>query len=204
MASSFPVTIASNQSNLVVVGILTNNNAAPTTTNFGVLPALCNTAAPTFTNGNQTLLSVDTSGNLRVAGAGTAGSPSGGVVSIQGVASGTAVPVSGTVTANLGTQTSTGGTNYSVSVGTSSSQLTSQTCNIGVQLEADRGNSGSVYVGFTSGVTAGGTPSTNGLKLVAGAGLFIPVANANQIWLMGHSEPINLCFDTIIGEYDRN
>jgi hypothetical protein len=35
--------------------------------------------------------------NATVVGAGTAGTPSGGVVSVQGVASGTAVPVSGTV-----------------------------------------------------------------------------------------------------------
>jgi hypothetical protein len=37
--------------------------------------------------------------NAEVVGAGTAGSPSGGVVSVQGVASGTVVPVSGTLTA---------------------------------------------------------------------------------------------------------
>src|SRR5438552_15147930 len=44
----------------LVLGTLTNNNAAPAANNIGVLPALCNTSAPSFTNGDQTLLSVDT------------------------------------------------------------------------------------------------------------------------------------------------
>ena len=38
-----------------------------------------------------------------IAGAGVAGTPAGGVVSVQGVVGGTAMPVSGTVTANQGT-----------------------------------------------------------------------------------------------------
>lgn len=57
-----------NVSNLTVavVGTLTNNNAAPTNnTQLGVLPAIANTSAPTWTNGDQVLLSEDTAGNLR-------------------------------------------------------------------------------------------------------------------------------------------
>jgi hypothetical protein len=42
---------------------------------------------------------LDTSGRIVAVGAGTAGTPTGGVLSIQGVSGGTAVPVSGTVTA---------------------------------------------------------------------------------------------------------
>lgn len=52
---------------------------------------------------NSRFLSVDASGRAVVVGAGVAGTPAGGVVSIQGVASGTVVPVSGTITANIGT-----------------------------------------------------------------------------------------------------
>jgi hypothetical protein len=66
MANSLPVTIASNQSPLTVSGNLTNNNAAPIADNFGVLPALANAAHPTWTEGDQVLLSEDLSGNLRV------------------------------------------------------------------------------------------------------------------------------------------
>jgi hypothetical protein len=66
MANSFPVVIASDQSTLTTAGNLTNNNAAPAATNVGVLNARANAAAPTWTEGNQVLLSTDLSGNLRV------------------------------------------------------------------------------------------------------------------------------------------
>jgi hypothetical protein len=70
------------------------------------------TAIPTGTSGllvsgsdgtNSRFLSVDASGRAVLVGAGVAGTPAGGVLSIQGVASGTAMPVSGTITANAGT-----------------------------------------------------------------------------------------------------
>lgn len=46
-------------------GNKTNNNAAPSTDNVGVLSALVNASSPTFTEGNQSLLSINTTGNLR-------------------------------------------------------------------------------------------------------------------------------------------
>lgn len=49
---------------------------------------------------NSRYILVDSSGNQVMVGAGTAGTPAGGVVSIQGVASGTVVPVSGTISAS--------------------------------------------------------------------------------------------------------
>jgi hypothetical protein len=55
---------------------------------------------------NSRYIIVDTSGRQIVVGLGTAGSPLGGVVSIQGVASGTAVPVSGTLTLTTAPTTS--------------------------------------------------------------------------------------------------
>lgn len=60
----------------------------------------------------------DSSGRLVVVGAGASGSPAGGVLSIQGVASGTPVPISGTVTA---TNPSVGSNNSSIP--TSSTQI---------------------------------------------------------------------------------
>ena len=48
-----------------VAGTLTNNNAAPAANNVGVLSALANAANPTFTEGDQTLVSVDLSGHQR-------------------------------------------------------------------------------------------------------------------------------------------
>ncbi len=60
------VAVTQSTSPWVVAGGLTNNNAAPSTNNVGVLPALANAAAPTFTEGDQTLLSVALTGHLRV------------------------------------------------------------------------------------------------------------------------------------------
>ena len=59
---------------------------------------------------NSRFITLDTSGRTVTVGAGTAGTPAGGVVSIQGVAGGTAVPVSGTVTANNASVSTTGTT----------------------------------------------------------------------------------------------
>ena len=64
--------------------------------------------------------------NAAVVGVGTAGTPSGGVVSIQGVASGTAIPVSGTVTAtnpSVGTTGSTTPTSATLVGGTDGTNL---------------------------------------------------------------------------------
>lgn len=47
-------------------GALTNNNAAPATNNFGVLPGIANAAPPTFTEGNAVLQSIDLNGSTRM------------------------------------------------------------------------------------------------------------------------------------------
>jgi hypothetical protein len=52
---------------------------------------------------NSRTMAVDTSGRPVVAGAGVAGTPAAGVLSIQGVAGGTAVPISGSVTTSTPT-----------------------------------------------------------------------------------------------------
>jgi len=58
-----PVSVAST---VIVAGSLTNNNAAPIGDNIGVLSAKANASAPTYTEGDQVLLSTDLSGALRV------------------------------------------------------------------------------------------------------------------------------------------
>jgi hypothetical protein len=60
------VAVTQSTSPWVVAGSLTTNNAAPTSNNVGVLPAVASTAAPTYTTGDQVLLSTDLAGNLRV------------------------------------------------------------------------------------------------------------------------------------------
>ena len=49
----------------VAVGNLTHNNAVPAANNVGVLPSIASTAAPTYVEGDQVLLSVDLAGNIR-------------------------------------------------------------------------------------------------------------------------------------------
>src|SRR5271163_1946216 len=60
------VAVTQSTSPWVVAGGLTHNNAAPAANNVGVLPAVASTAAPTYTTGDQVLLSTDLAGNLRV------------------------------------------------------------------------------------------------------------------------------------------
>jgi hypothetical protein len=52
---------------------------------------------------NSRFILVDGSGRTVAVGAGVAGTPAGGVLSIQGISGGTVVPISGTLTANQGT-----------------------------------------------------------------------------------------------------
>lgn len=68
----------------LVTGGKTNNNAAPSTTNIGTLPALANASAPSWTEGNQVALSTDLAGNLRIIGSLTA-NQSVNVAQINGV-----------------------------------------------------------------------------------------------------------------------
>lgn len=49
-----------------ISGNKSNNTAAPGSTNLGVLPAIANAAAPSYSEGNQVLLSTDLTGAVRV------------------------------------------------------------------------------------------------------------------------------------------
>lgn len=66
---SLRVTLASdttsNTNAFLVAGGKTNNNAAPGATNIGALVGLANAVAPTWTEGDQVLVSTDLSGNQR-------------------------------------------------------------------------------------------------------------------------------------------
>lgn len=71
--------------------------------NGAVIPALTSILISGGSDGtNARFIKVDSSGNQVMIGLGTAGTPTGGVITIQGDPSGTAVPISGTVTANAG------------------------------------------------------------------------------------------------------
>lgn len=83
---------------LRVDGVYALTTAAATAADASLSGGAVTSVAPTYTTGTMNALSLDTSGNLRVlaVGAGTAGTPVGGVVTVQGITGGTAIPVSGT------------------------------------------------------------------------------------------------------------
>lgn len=93
MAASLPVVIASNQTAIPISGSITATNPSVGVTG-ATIPADA-TYVGGLNGGNLVGVVVDSSGHPVVVGAGTAGSASGGVVSIQGVASMTAVKVDG-------------------------------------------------------------------------------------------------------------
>jgi hypothetical protein len=135
---------------------VSNGAAIPTGTSALMIAGSDGTDSRFFT--------LDTSGRIVAVGAGTAGTPTGGVLSIQGVSGGTAVPVSGTVTA----------TNPSVST-TAAAVPTSATF-VGGEVQA-----------LQSGLTAGDlyplSLTTAGLLRVDGSNVTQPVSGtvtANQ------------------------
>jgi hypothetical protein len=67
------VAVTQSTSPWVVAGGLTHNSAAPTSNNVGALTAVASSSAPTYTAGDQVLLSVDLSGNLRTTSTGGGG-----------------------------------------------------------------------------------------------------------------------------------
>lgn len=70
VASDSTLTSVGSITNTVTAqGTLTNNNAAPSTNNFGALVARATASAPTYTEGNMVALSTDNAGALRVSGA---------------------------------------------------------------------------------------------------------------------------------------
>ena len=106
---------------------------------------------------NSRIILMDGSSRQIIAGAGTAGTPTGGVLSIQGVSGGTAVPVSGTVTA----------TNPSVST-TAAAVPTSATF-VGGEVQA-------LQSGLTTGDLYPLSMTTAGLLRVDGSNVTQPVS----------------------------
>lgn len=106
-------------SNVDGYSIVLKDGAAPTA-NDGYGVALIG-----YDGANYRMTRVDTSGRQILVGAGTAGTPSGGVISIQGVSGGQSMPVSGSVTVS-GTVTAT-----NPSVGTNDSAIPSSSTQIG-------------------------------------------------------------------------
>lgn len=113
---------------------------------------------------NARPLLVDSSGRAVVVGAGTAGTPVGGVLTIQGIGSGTAVTISGTVTANAGT-----GNFTNASVSTTGSAIPASATFIGASVTTSAPTYSNGNLGALSLTTAG-------LLRVDGSGVTQPVS----------------------------
>lgn len=72
-----------------LAGSKSTNAAAPTSDNIGALVGVANAAAPTYTEGNQVLLSTDLSGQLRVTGSLSVGGTVDGATFTAGSSTGT-------------------------------------------------------------------------------------------------------------------
>jgi hypothetical protein len=72
------------------------------------------------------------------------------------------------------------------SIGTSAVQMTTADvpATKGVLVKASAANTGTVYVGDSSGVTADAADGTDGFPLAPGESLLIPIDNANKVYLI--------------------
>ena len=98
-----------------VSGDKSNNTAAPTNDNIGVLPAVANASAPSYTEGRQVLLSTDLSGALRVSG--SFSPPALQNVNITQVAGSSITTGSGTAAGSIRVELPTNGTGVIATVG---------------------------------------------------------------------------------------
>lgn len=89
-------------------------------------------------------------------------------------------------------------TGFRITVGTSAVQLTATDYKPtrGVALKAAAANSGTIYVGGSNAVTAGGTAATDGYPLAAGDEIFLPV-DPRQLWAIGSAAGQNLAIAVV-------
>jgi hypothetical protein len=103
---------------------------------------------------NLRTMSTDTSGHPVIVGPGTAGAPSGGVVTIQGIASGTNVPVSQGTTPWTDNITQFGGTNLSTGIGAGGAGIPRVTVSNDSNILATQSGTWTVQPGNTQNTTA--------------------------------------------------
>lgn len=129
---------------------------------------------------NARYIKVDSSGNQVMIGLGTAGTPTGGILTIQGDPSGTPTPISGTVTANAGSG------NFSVVQATAS--LLNATV-IGT-VTANIGTSGALALDSTLAkltISPGTAIGSNTLAMVGGS-----VTTVSPTYTNGNINPLSL------------
>jgi len=156
-----------------------NNSNALAVQNAVAIPASTPALMIAGSDGtNSRYITIDTSGRLLVVGAGTAGTPVGGVVTIQGVSGGTVVPVSGTVAVTQNTSpwvVSASGNFNNASVGVTAAAPPADATYVG----------GLVTTAVESGLTSGDmypiSLTTAGLLRVDGSNVTQPVSIAATV-----------------------
>ncbi|MCA9100066.1 MAG: hypothetical protein R3C10_03670 [Pirellulales bacterium] len=85
------------------------------------------------------------------------------------------------------------------SIGTSAVQLvaSSTPATRGVLVRAAHDNTGTVYVGASSSVTANSSDATDGLPLAAGDSLLVKVDDANKVYLIANTTGQKVFFLTV-------
>ena len=181
------------------VVILYDSNGVPLAVLDGVaIPASTPALLAAGSDGiNARYITVDSAGRQVVVGPGIAGTPAGGVLSVQGVAGGTTLPVSGTVTAlnpSVGTNgaaTPTSSTAVGGSDGTNLQQARMFDLDTGAGTEYGLGTS--IRLPGAGGSVAGGT-STNPFRVdptgattqpISAASLPLPTGAATESTLSG-------------------
>lgn len=165
MANSVPVVIASDQTVPVSVS------------NFPATVAVTQSTSPWVVSGTVTS-NIGTTNGLALDA-----TVSGLLTNAQLRA--TPVPISGTVTSNLAQTSFTTGSKSAI--GTSAVQIiaTSTPAKIGVVVKAANSNTGTVYIGNSTGVTAGTTDATDGFELAGGESVTIDIDNVNKLYAIG-------------------
>lgn len=158
---------------LRIDGVYPLATAVATAVDMAQVGGVVTTSAPTYTTATVNALSLDTSGNLRVTGSGTAGSPGTEVLTVQGVSGGTAIPVSGSLTIDK----STTGTMTTVASATSSTTILVSNANrVGAGIYND--GSSSMYLAL-SATAASLTAFT--IRILPNSYYDLPVTYTGQI-----------------------
>jgi hypothetical protein len=154
---------------VTAVGNLTNNNAAPAANNIGVLPAVAAAAAPTWTTGDQVLLSEDLSGNLRViTGSGSTTAVT-GTVAVTESGTWNITNITGTISLPTGAATSALQTTGNTSLATIATNITGLTV---AQGSTTAGENGQLTLGaVTTAAPTYVTGTSNALSLTTAGSL---------------------------------
>ena len=181
------VTVADGGGSLTVDGSLTCSDGGSSLTVDGTVTVVGAAAAGAAASGNPVLvagqtiggdvqpLNVDMSGYLQTVGIGGAGTPNGGVMSVQGVSGGEDVPVS--VSSVAAPSSIYHGQTTVTTAGTEVTLGSSQALTQGCWVKALAANTGFIYVG------ANPVTSSTGYQLDALESIFVPIANRTTIYI---------------------